>query len=403
MRILIVSALSPYPPNKGNKARTAALIGMLEKLGHEVWLFGLDFDSVAQEAARQALPGRCLFSLTGRRGVLHAFRRRFREICRYLETTPGVDSFWDYSWDADIQAMALDQKFDVVVANYFFFSRAFRFFPPSILKVIDQHDRFADRPRVLGVSRRHYNWYWTSHEREIEGLARADTIISIQKEEAAFFRKHLPGRCRIAVVGHPVPVEKMPRPKGGTPVIGYLASNSAQNFLNIRNFILEEWPRIQARLPEAKLAIAGGICQKLAGFPGIELWGEIENLRDFYGRTDVVVNPVLAGTGLKIKCVEALGFGRPLVTTPAGAEGIEGEGSRPFLVVGPDQGYADSIAKILKNPSYWEELSRDAYRFAIDWNEKCLRSLQEVFSCQNPVRASEEAVLSPTPNSFFSK
>ena len=54
----------------------------------------------------------------------------------------------------------------------------------------------------------------------------------------------------------------------------------------------------------------------------IRLLGHVENLAEFYNSVDVVINPVEFGTGLKIKSVEGLAFGKPLITTPEGVVGL---------------------------------------------------------------------------------
>ena len=50
--------------------------------------------------------------------------------------------------------------------------------------------------------------------------------------------------------------------------------------------------------------------------------GRIDRIEDFYSAVDVAINPMIAGTGLKIKTVEAMNFGVPIVSTISGSEGL---------------------------------------------------------------------------------
>jgi glycosyltransferase involved in cell wall biosynthesis len=112
--------------------------------------------------------------------------------------------------------------------------------------------------------------------------------------------------------------------------IGYLGSNNLINYESVRSFVtLFRKHQITGR--PLTLVIAGGVCDRirdLAG-DGIEIIGRVERLEDFYKSVDLVINPMMFGTGLKIKTVEALSFGAPLVSTRAGMSGIT-EATHPY-------------------------------------------------------------------------
>jgi len=87
----------------------------------------------------------------------------------------------------------------------------------------------------------------------------------------------------------------------------------------------EVWPEIRRRVPEASLAVAGRGTASLPGLEdgtGIELAGEVGSAREFLRGLSVLVFPLERGSGMKVKVLEAMASGLPVVTTPAGAEGV---------------------------------------------------------------------------------
>ena len=84
------------------------------------------------------------------------------------------------------------------------------------------------------------------------------------------------------------------------------------------------WPRVQS--PSARLLLAGRGLEFLAGRelgPGVELVGEVDSGREFMRQLSVLIFPLRRGSGMKVKVLEAMASGVPVVTTAAGAEGIE--------------------------------------------------------------------------------
>jgi glycosyltransferase involved in cell wall biosynthesis len=104
--------------------------------------------------------------------------------------------------------------------------------------------------------------------------------------------------------------------------------------------------------------------------------GPVENLREAYARANVVINPMVIGTGLKTKSVEALSFGRPLVTTSCGAEGLEAGAGEAFLVADGAEEMARALALVLKNTEYASRLGRTAQAFAAQWNARQTEALR---------------------------
>ena len=111
----------------------------------------------------------------------------------------------------------------------------------------------------------------------------------------------------------------------------------------------------------------------------MELLGVVESLEEAYTRAAVIVNPVLAGTGLKTKTVEALGHAKPLVTTSCGAEGIEDAAGTAFLMADDPAGMAAHINGLLEISGPRRGAgARRAFHFASEWNEAQIGALSSL-------------------------
>jgi glycosyltransferase involved in cell wall biosynthesis len=87
--------------------------------------------------------------------------------------------------------------------------------------------------------------------------------------------------------------------------------------------------------------VAGTICSVLTASEGVEILGRLPDLTRAYEQASAVIAPLLKGSGIKIKILEAISFGRACITTSVGAEGLEE--FRPTLDVCDD---ADSFAAV---------------------------------------------------------
>jgi hypothetical protein len=108
----------------------------------------------------------------------------------------------------------------------------------------------------------------------------------------------------------------------------YVASANPMNIRGLRDFLRFAWPTIRQEVPDAELLVAGGVSEAIADdTPGVVRLGHVTNekLDDLYRRARVVINPAHAGTGIKIKTIEALSRLRPIVTWPTGVDGLSRE------------------------------------------------------------------------------
>jgi hypothetical protein len=209
-----------------------------------------------------------------------------------------------------------------VIAEYIWMTRAFPLLDPGILTVIDTIDVFStyhEKVGAFGVA----GWDVPPDE-EARRLARAKVIVAIQSEEAQTLCTLAPDREVLTVGVDFDVIEHGDWP--ADPIVFCVGSDNPRNMLGLRDFLKFAWPEIRIAIPDARLAVAGSVGSAVPDYAqGVDVLGHIDDLNPLYMRARVVVNPAAAGTGLKIKTVEALSRLRPIVTWPNGLEGLPPE------------------------------------------------------------------------------
>ena len=174
-----------------------------------------------------------------------------------------------------------------------------------------------------------------------------------------------------AVPAVPVPVAYDPPPEAAEPVEEPVAALVANwewppNRAALAG-LLASWPQVQQAVPGAVLLVAGRHSELLAGvnLRGVRMLGAVERSVDVLARAAVLAFPCPASSGPKIKVLEALALGLPVVTTPAGAEGLWG-GAGNGLVVAPLPRFAAALAATLGDPEERARLGAAGRQGVID-------------------------------------
>jgi glycosyltransferase involved in cell wall biosynthesis len=137
---------------------------------------------------------------------------------------------------------------------------------------------------------------------------------------------------------------------------------------------------VRQRYPTTELWVAGGVCSLLDETPGVVPLGVLNDLSDVYQAAWVVVNPCRFGTGLKIKTIEALAAGRPLVTTSAGGDGLEAQAGTAYLRSDNMDSIAGAIIDLFGNSNKREELRTQALTFMKTYHRQQLTTLDAVLA-----------------------
>ena len=226
----------------------------------------------------------------------------------------------------------------------------------SIQTIIDTHDMLHKRYQDF-KERGEPHWIAIDAAEEAEVLNRFDIVIAIQPLEAKQMASMAPSAkvilCKHACFpngAHPNVADFQSRNTEQKIRFGILASNNPANRNAITNFINDIWLPYYQAAEHIQLTVAGSVCTGLkldrATAKNIFWAPELNSADRFYRNIDVVVNPIEFGAGLKIKNVEAIAHGKPLITTSHGANGFIDTPHASVLVVDEPQQWANAIDQL---------------------------------------------------------
>lgn len=134
-------------------------------------------------------------------------------------------------------------------------------------------------------------------------------------------------------------------------------------------FLDECWPKLHQKDPNCKFIIAGRhMPQKYKTnlLPNVEVLENVTNNRDFYSTFNIMLVPLLSGSGLRIKIIEGLAYGKAIVSTSVGAEGIPITNGEQMLIADKPDDFVNAIHKLLSSSQERVRLEKNAKRFAVE-------------------------------------
>jgi len=383
MRVVLVTRFPAFPTTAGNRSRIRQLALAIRELGHELHFVYLESkwetcDDAAHEAAFGKgryvhIPSRAWPAKRAAGAAIGATKRLLRLAGVDAAYYSDLDRFRDRDFLRALRR--LDLRPDAVVVEYVLDSWAFAAFAPTARRILDTHDAFADRHK--GYVERGIRDYWVSLRPATEnaGFRRADVVLAIHEEEARRFARQLAGDHkaadpRVAVVGHLLEISADEIGYGADDSAVFLASDNSANKHALHAFLEHVLPRVVREIPAFDLKLAGSICRDVADVKNVTKLGWVEDVQAVFAHAPLSVNPMLAGTGINIKLLEAMACGVPSVTTATGARGVP-EGLRSGMCVVEDdnaEGFAAAVVRFARDAELRRAKGLAAREDARRWN-----------------------------------
>ena len=314
--------------------------------------------------------------------------RRSNILRGLLGPTPlNVLNFTSVRVLAEVERIFREQSFDTVQVesmHLIAYARRIRQLAPQTRLILDWHNieseilaRYAenDSNPLRRVYAQRTSTLSRGVENELLRLCDAHTVCSEREREA------LQGRVsgtRIEVVGNGVDCD-------------FFATNSAADgerrdvlFMGRMDyhanvdaalfFVDKVWPLIQTRRPELRLVIVGAQPAKpilALREQGIVVTGTVDDVRPYYHSALTSVVPLRVGGGTRLKVLEAMAAGTPVISTTLGAEGLAVSPGKDILIADAPEAMADAVVSLRAGTPQWHEIAasgRRLVRAKYDWS-----------------------------------
>jgi len=134
------------------------------------------------------------------------------------------------------------------------------------------------------------------------------------------------------------------------------------------------WPQVLKEVPEARLVIAGKRPDLIPGFgkgtPNVEFPGFVEDIEDLYRRTQLICCPILSGGGTRLKIIEAASYGKAVISTKIGAEGLNFKEGTEIIIRDKPEAIAAACIEYLQEPEKCRRIGQAARARAIQEYDK---------------------------------
>lgn len=390
MRIAFVTARPPFPPLKGDQARAYHQIRLL-RARHAITVITLMSSSSDEQDGLTPLRDIC------ERVITVPLRRldRAASLVRGAFTRLPLQTllYWSPRANAAIHR-ALDQgDFDLIhvqlarMAPYL----QNRLGTPRVIDLIDSLALNMERRyrREKNV-RRYAAWLeWrrlSRYEREIcQNFERATVVSATDKQSIGDY-----DNLSINPIGVDlsqfsyVPVGDQKRQPGlitFTGNMGYFPNIDAATW-----FASQVFPAVRARFPKSRFEIIGtnpaaSIRQLQQSLPNVTVTGHVPNIAERLAAAQVAVVPMLSGSGMQFKVIEAMAVGTPVVATQFALGGLSNLRGDELAIENTAEGFAEQVCRLLSDNAVADSQSRKARAMVervYSW-EACVTDLEHVY------------------------
>jgi len=365
VRVLIVSAQFPYPPRSGFAMRVFHLARRLAER-HEVTL--LSYATTEEAAAGDGLAGPVRVVTVARDGASVRDKRVAQALSLASPRPFSCRSVDSPAMQRAIDELCSRERFDVIQLETSLLC-TFRF-PSAARLVLDEHNieyevlrRTADGER--SVTRRLFNRLEATRYRRFEQRcwSRVDACMVTSDRELPIVHRYA-GQIPVGVVPNGVDIEHF-KPGAGDSRARTVVFNGILTYrpnVDAAEHLVDEiWPLVLRRHPDARLTLVGRASEedrRRLTRPGVEVTGEVPDVRPYLREAAVVVVPVRIGGGTRLKVVEGLALGKAMVSTSLGCEGIDVRDGEHLLIADGAERFASEVIGLFDDPAKGEELGR---------------------------------------------
>lgn len=371
MKVLFLSSWFPYPPDNGSRIRIFNLIRQLSK-EHDITLLSFSRDGKVTEDRLETMQRYCS---TVQAIPLAPFRpSSFRSILGLFSSRPRsfVDTY-SRQMQGLVERARREGDFSVVIASQIT-TAPYTVTLEGLPRVFEEvelatlREQYTNQSRISRRLRYGLTW-WKTRRFTAHLLRQFDGCTVVSQQERANVLSIAPNCRRVVVVPNGVDLGRYKgdfgAPEPGTLVFpGALTYNA--NFDAMAFFLHQVFPLVKARRPEVVLRITGNTngvpVDHLPLDQSVILTGYLDDVRPTMAQSWACVVPLRVGGGTRLKILEAMALGTPVVSTSKGAEGLEAMHGEDILIADTPAEFADAVLHVLDDRALRAKLATNGRR-----------------------------------------
>lgn len=376
MKILVLMNRVPYPVNDGWSIAVSSMSKGLKDAGHSLHLacFNTRKHFVApvtlQETLAEVYDSVQYTYLDASVKPWPAFKNLFSG------RSYSIERFCQKEFETALIELLEKESFDLVLVEGLFMApylQCIRKYGKNVKVLLRTHNVEYQIWQRLADSCN--NWFKKAYliltwkrlkNYEVSVLDQFDALLPITEEDAQILRSLGATRpMHVSVPGIPIPKMKQTEPAIDLVYLGAL--NWQPNQQGVIWFMEKVWPMLLQQRAATTCRIAGKQMpswMKRWEQANAVLCGEVSDAKEFIRSGKIFVIPLLAGSGVRLKLMEAMALGCCIVTTTIGAEGVHAEHEREFLIADTPEEFTAAILRCLQDPELAGKLGKNAHLYA---------------------------------------
>lgn len=363
MRILYFYPENPLSFSQGNNSRALSLLHYFKNRNIEIDFVGEASKEFGEDTINELKTDDLI-----RKGYLLKKEKKSSNIIKYYLNYSFPKKFnsklkdfdrTKFGYKEQFSKILKENEYDIIIISYVYWSPLL----DGVTKgyqtkwIVDTHDfltsQFQDHKKFA------LDRYF---KREINLMQKFDDVWVISNEEKYLFSQFV--KSSVSLVTHVLPnnIEASSKTEKIIDIV-YVASENFHNIKSVNWFFKEVYPLLSS---DFKIFIVGKIGNHISNFDNVEKLLFVKDLDEVYKKSKIAICPMLSGTGVKIKVIESLSHGIPVVCTEKGVDGLLNKTNNGCLTTNDVSLFSEYINKLLKDDAFYNQNHLEAKRFFED-------------------------------------
>ncbi len=371
LNVTVVDSDVSYPTNSGKRLRTINLLLPLARR-HNITYIGRSTNGADEAVAKVFFDTHGIETVFVREPLAKKVGPRFlMDLSRnLLSPLPfSVASHFSTAMRAAVTRHAASSRVDVIQLEHLSYLYTTNGLPAPI--VLQAHNvesliwkRYAETERsplkkaYIGEQFRKYLKF------ERAAFERVQRVVCVSGPDERLARQLYGEHIPTTIVDNGVDIENfagLSSLEGSKKVIFLGAFDWRPNVDAVDNFLSNIFPRLREMVPDAEASIVGrraplALAQRIAGTPGATLHSDVPDVRPYLSASAAMTVPLRIAGGSRLKILESLAAGLPVVTTTIGAEGLDVVDARDVLIADHPDAHARHLAAVISQPALYRPM-----------------------------------------------
>lgn len=355
-KILYFFPFNPIEKKDGSKTRALELLKYFKEKGFEVdFVYEKNLDNTLKHD-EQILAKNLVSKIVSiqRRPNTISINYLIYKIDKifFKKKTDITNFFFRRQFDKILRANA----YDYIIISYAIYANLIsnKKTLKGAITINDTHDFLASQ-----IQDKKKNRIGEYFQNEIKMLDKFDQVWAISNDEYYIFSQFI-NNVKLVPFSPTLSLEYTFSKRKTTFDIIYVASENPHNIKSAKWFFEKVYPILDQNF---KILVIGKICKHILDYKNVAKINFVEDLSAEYLKSKISICPMLTGTGVKIKVLEALSFGLPIVTNLRGVDGLVNKSKNGCVVCANEIDFAKNIASLLNNELFFNEKSQEALDF----------------------------------------